>query len=381
MAAQEHQPQLVVGDDVDEVVEVVELGVGGRVPCRRCGVGGRRGGGRSRVDSRRSRSMARLRAVVVIQPPGFGGTPVGRPLLGGDGERLRDRVLGEVDVAEDADQGGGAAAGLTPEDRRASVVSHPASGGPRPGPRRRRRLAGPLEGGVEVGGLDDPEAAHLLLGLGVGAVGHRHVAAGGAHDGGRRRRLQAGAEHPGAGALQLLVERADLGDRGAGSRGRTKSSRRSRRRARRRSGTGAWSESPSSSVVVGGSAAGVAGEGRDDDRRRRAGGWRRARSWWRRRAGSATDGTHDRAVSATATWRNRRRAGLLQPVQHGEEQPAEDGAEEGHLGEAERAGSSRRRSRAARRRRGRRRRRPWWRRRRRAPDDDGGAPQGAGAGW
>ena len=68
-----------------------------------------------RVDSRRSRSMARLRAVVVIQPPGFGGTPVDRPPLGGDRERLRDRVLGEVDVAEDADQGGGAAAGLAPE--------------------------------------------------------------------------------------------------------------------------------------------------------------------------------------------------------------------------------------------------------------------------
>ena len=46
MAAQEHQPELVVGDDVDEVVEVVELGVvvGFHVVGR--GVGGRRGGGR-----------------------------------------------------------------------------------------------------------------------------------------------------------------------------------------------------------------------------------------------------------------------------------------------------------------------------------------------
>jgi len=39
-----------------------------------------------------------------------------RPLLGGDGERFRHRLLGEVDVAEDADQGGGAAAGLTAKD-------------------------------------------------------------------------------------------------------------------------------------------------------------------------------------------------------------------------------------------------------------------------
>ena len=46
VAAQEHQAQLVVGDDVDEGVEVVRSG-GRRVPCRRCrGVGGRRGSGR-----------------------------------------------------------------------------------------------------------------------------------------------------------------------------------------------------------------------------------------------------------------------------------------------------------------------------------------------
>src|SRR3546814_13394382 len=44
-------------------------------------------------------------------------------------------------------------------------------------------LAGPLEGGVEVGSFDHPEAAHLLLALGVGAVGHRHLAVGGAQDG------------------------------------------------------------------------------------------------------------------------------------------------------------------------------------------------------
>ena len=49
--------------------------------------------------------MARLRAVVVIQPPGLGGIPV-----------FGHRVLGEVDVAEDADQGGGAAAGFAAED-------------------------------------------------------------------------------------------------------------------------------------------------------------------------------------------------------------------------------------------------------------------------
>ena len=35
------------------------------------------------------------------------------------------------------------------------------------------RLARPLQRGVEIGGLDDPEAAELLLGLGERAVGDR----------------------------------------------------------------------------------------------------------------------------------------------------------------------------------------------------------------
>ncbi len=37
-------------------------------------------------------------------------------LAGGDGERFRHRLLGEVKIAEDADQRGGAAAGFAPED-------------------------------------------------------------------------------------------------------------------------------------------------------------------------------------------------------------------------------------------------------------------------
>ena len=41
---------------------------------------------------------------------------VARPCAQGDGERLLDCVLGEVDVAEDADQGGDRSAGLLAED-------------------------------------------------------------------------------------------------------------------------------------------------------------------------------------------------------------------------------------------------------------------------
>jgi hypothetical protein len=40
----------------------------------------------------------------------------GRPLAHGDGERLLHRVLGDVDVAEDSNQGGYRSAGLLAED-------------------------------------------------------------------------------------------------------------------------------------------------------------------------------------------------------------------------------------------------------------------------
>ena len=60
--------------------------------------------------------MARLRAVVVIQPPGFGGRPSTGHFRSAIGEGLLDRVLGEVDVAEDADQGGHRPTGLLAED-------------------------------------------------------------------------------------------------------------------------------------------------------------------------------------------------------------------------------------------------------------------------
>jgi hypothetical protein len=43
--------------------------------------------------------------------------PVARPALQGDGERLLDRILGEVEVAKDADQGCDRAPGLAPEQR------------------------------------------------------------------------------------------------------------------------------------------------------------------------------------------------------------------------------------------------------------------------
>ena len=70
----------------------------------------------SRVDSRRMRSIPRLRAVVMIQPAGLGGRPVVGPALQRDHEGVLDRFLGEVDVAEEADQGGHRSSRLGAED-------------------------------------------------------------------------------------------------------------------------------------------------------------------------------------------------------------------------------------------------------------------------
>src|SRR5260370_26093366 len=106
--------------------------------------------------------MARLRAVVVIQPPGFGGTP----------------WVGHCSAAmANASATASSARSMSPRTRIKVAVQRPASprkmsarsgmcGSDLDGPLARgRRFGGPVEGGVEVGGFDDPEAAALLFGL------------------------------------------------------------------------------------------------------------------------------------------------------------------------------------------------------------------------
>src|SRR3954453_21884508 len=163
------------------------------------------------IPSRRNRSMARLRAVVVIQPPGFGGTP---------------RSGHWAAAMAKASATASSARSMSPRMRMRVAVQRPASrrkisssvsgtfgGADLDGLlARRARLGRPLEGGVEVGGVDDPEATHLLLGLGVGAVGHRDVAAVGADDRRGRRGAQTAGEHPRALLLQLGVDGVDLAD-------------------------------------------------------------------------------------------------------------------------------------------------------------------------
>ena len=142
VAAQEHQAELVVGDDIDEGVEVEEFGsvvrfhvVGVLHPV----------GGEIAIGARRFAAQPVDRPVA-----GGGGDPsarVGwhasdRPAFGGDRKCLGDRVLGEVDVAEDADQGGSATPDLAPEDG-SEVLSHPGTDEPRQDPRTPRRTCGP----------------------------------------------------------------------------------------------------------------------------------------------------------------------------------------------------------------------------------------------
>src|SRR6185312_9340341 len=70
-------------------------------------------------------------------------------------------------------------------------------------------LAAPFECGVEVSGLDDGEAADVLLALGVRAVGDEHAVALGPHHGGGARRLQARGEDPRARGLEFPLPGAD----------------------------------------------------------------------------------------------------------------------------------------------------------------------------
>src|SRR4051795_545850 len=134
----------------------------------------------SRCFSRRSRSIARLPAVVVSQPPGLGGTPE-------SGHFSR--------AATSASPAASSAMAMSPKRRTSEAIRRPYSS------RKTRSTAaasrcigcpsGALEGTdldlaaarlralgreperhVQVRCLDDPEAADDLLGLEVRAVGH-----------------------------------------------------------------------------------------------------------------------------------------------------------------------------------------------------------------
>ncbi len=152
------------------------------------------------------------------------------------GERVLDRFLGGVDIAEKADQGGNAATVLAAEDSldchcarvhghcmdalTARRTRHPDRVVEVPIEQRadldRPLLRGggelrPLQGLVQVGSVDDPEPGEVFLGLGVRPIGHQEVAAGLAHHGRRlRATFQAALEHEGTGVCQLVAQRVHV---------------------------------------------------------------------------------------------------------------------------------------------------------------------------
>src|SRR6266704_2383762 len=177
-------------------------------------------------DSRRKRSMARLRAVVVIQAPGLGGRPAPVHLRRATANASwtassatsmspKTRIRAATDRPDSsrkirptsASPGLGAAPvprtpsgpGFVPE--RANLDRSPDDG---------TRLGRPDERGIEILSGDDVEATEVFPRLRERPVGREHLAAGHAHDGGGAGFVQPAAEDPRARRLHLRLQGHDL---------------------------------------------------------------------------------------------------------------------------------------------------------------------------
>src|SRR4051794_18193914 len=172
----------------------------------------------ARVASRRSRSIARLRAVVMIQPAGLGGTP-------SSGHRTTAVVNASATASS--------ATSTSPNTRTRTATARaycsrntcstgcstgtPGSLPALEGAHLDRQRGGPGQPGapvqrrVEVGDVDDREAAQVLLALRVGTVGGQHLAVADPQDGGRAGRVQPAGEHPDPGLVHRPVHLADVG--------------------------------------------------------------------------------------------------------------------------------------------------------------------------
>src|ERR1700733_7817917 len=150
--------------------------------------------------------MARLRAVVTIHAPGLGGWPSDGHLATATvnaswtassaasiSPRKRIRVATQrpysrrktastVTARESTAAGptGSLRVGGVNPDGVVEVPAEQRADLDRPLFRSRGEL-GPLQGGVQVGRVDDPEPGQVLLGLGVRPVGKQKIAAGRAH--------------------------------------------------------------------------------------------------------------------------------------------------------------------------------------------------------
>src|SRR5215204_3623404 len=175
--------------------------------------------------SRRSRSMARLRAVVVIHAPAFGGSP-------SSGHRRRATANASWTASSARSTSPNipvrAATDRPDSSRRIrpiaalSLVTASWSAAGRSGrhlgregahldggPDEGRHLRCPDQRAVQVVGLDEVEASEVILGLGERAVGGHHAVPGGPHHRRGRRVVQPPAEHPRTGRLDLRLQRVD----------------------------------------------------------------------------------------------------------------------------------------------------------------------------
>src|SRR5215471_12671220 len=186
------------------------------------------------MDSRRSLSMARLRAVVTIHAPGLGGWPSNGHLAAATvkaswtassaasiSPRKRIRVATQRPYSRRKTASTVIAPGFAVAERMrllrlgrriqsyrvVEVSIEEWADLDRPLFRDRSAL-GPLQSRVQVGGIDDPEPGKVFLAFGVGPVGHLEVAAGLAHHGRRlRATLHAALEHKRTSVLQLVAQR------------------------------------------------------------------------------------------------------------------------------------------------------------------------------
>src|SRR5512132_1764482 len=157
----------------------------------------------ARDASRRRRSMALLRAVVMIQPAGLGGGPVA-------GQRCT--------AAANASWTASSATSMSPKVPTRTDTARPYSA------RNTRSTSAAARAGTPASVLDlalerphldgeggrPGELADVLLALGEGPVGGEDLAAAGPHHRGRARRVQPAGEHPGPGRLELLVHRVQV---------------------------------------------------------------------------------------------------------------------------------------------------------------------------
>src|SRR4029079_4531505 len=138
-------------------------------------------------DSRRRRSIARLRAVVMIHPAGLGGTPdwghraiaiVKASWTASSATSMSPKCRTRTDTARPYSSRktrstSGVAEGAVSGVRLSLSLKRPHFDRQR---QRPRELAPPCERGVEIGGLDHDEAADVLLAFRVRSVSRQQVA-------------------------------------------------------------------------------------------------------------------------------------------------------------------------------------------------------------